>query len=112
MATYRAPELVDLQVITPRGGVAATALALSDKSFAIRWERRSLPGMAAHPASPFRLVVKARTPIGRKSGFVWEIIRKDTDPPVVSRSSVSYGSMEEAYEHGAIEVTRLREKAQ
>ena len=56
------------------------------------------------PQSPFRLMVKARTPIGRKSGFVWEIIRNDTEQRVVSRSSVSYSSMEDACEHGAIEI--------
>ena len=56
------------------------------------------------PRSPFRLMVKARTPIGRKSGFVWEIIRNDTEQRVVSRSSVSYSSMEDACEHGAIEI--------
>ena len=77
-----------------------------------------LPGMATSPLSsrlfqsPFRLVVKARTPIGRKSGFVWEIVRNNTAQPVVARSSVSYSSMEEAYEHGAIEIKRLRRKAQ
>jgi hypothetical protein len=62
--------------------------------------------------SPFRLMVKARTPIGRKSGFVWEIIRNDTEQQVVVRSSVSYSSMEDAYEHGAIEIKRLRQTAQ
>ena len=65
------------------------------------------------PQSPFRLMVKARTPIGRKSGFVWEIVRNDTEQQqVVSRSSVSFSSMEDAYEHGAIEIKRLRQTAQ
>jgi len=58
-------------------------------------------------------MVKARTPIGRKSGFVWEIVRNDTEQQqVVSRSSVSFSSMEDAYEHGAIEIKRLRQTAQ
>ena len=78
------------------------------------------PGMVTRPRtwqpfeaqSPFRLMVKARTPIGRKSGFVWEIIRNDTEQQVVVRSSVSYSSMEDAYEHGAIEIKRLRQTAQ
>jgi hypothetical protein len=71
--------------------------------------------MATRPdyqfAPPFRVIVKARTPIGRKSGFVWEIVRNNTAQPVVARSSVSYSSMEEAYEHGAIEIKRLRQTA-
>jgi hypothetical protein len=78
-----------------------------------------LPGMATSPLSsrlfqsPFRLVVKARTPIGgKKSRFVWEIIRNGREWRVVARSSVSYTSMEEPYEHGAIEIKRLRRKAQ
>jgi hypothetical protein len=50
-------------------------------------------GMPTHAplfphVSPFRLVVKARTPIGPKSGFVWEIIRDDIERRV-GRSSVS-----------------------
>jgi hypothetical protein len=61
--------------------------------------------------SPFRLVVKARTPISPKGGFVWEIIRDDIERRV-GRSSVSYSSMAEAYEHGAIEITRRRQPAQ
>ena len=73
-------------------------------------------GMPTHAplfphVSPFRLVVKARTPIGPKSGFVWEIIRDDIERRV-GRSSVSYSSMAEAYEHGAIEITRRRQPAQ
>ena len=61
--------------------------------------------------SPFRLAVKARTPIGPKIGFVWEIIRDDIERRV-GRSSVSYSSMAQAYEHGAIEITRRRQPAQ
>ena len=34
--------------------------------------------------------------MGRRSGFVWEIVRNVTERPVVGRSSVSYSSMEEA----------------
>jgi hypothetical protein len=62
--------------------------------------------------SPCRLVVKARTPIGPTSGFVWEIIRDAPERQVVSRSSVSYSSMEDAYEHGAIAIKRVGSKAQ
>jgi hypothetical protein len=62
--------------------------------------------------SPFSMVVKARTPIGGKSRFVWEIIRNAREWRVVARSSGSYTSMEEAYEQGAIEIKRLRQKAQ
>jgi hypothetical protein len=72
--------------------------------------------MATRPdapfAPPFRVIVKARTPIGRKSGFIWEIIRDAPPRQVVARSSVSYRMMEEAYERGAIEIKRLRQTAQ
>jgi hypothetical protein len=56
--------------------------------------------------------VKARTPIGPTSGFVWEIISDGPERQLIGRSSVSYGSMAEAYEHGAIAIKRVGSKAQ
>jgi hypothetical protein len=50
--------------------------------------------------------------MGRRSGFVWEIIRNDVARQLVGRSSVSYSSMEEAYKQGAIEIKRLNQTAQ
>jgi hypothetical protein len=61
---------------------------------------------------PRRLVVKARTPIGPTSGFVWEIISDGPERQLIGRSSVSYSSMAEAYEHGAIAIKRVGSKAQ
>jgi hypothetical protein len=57
--------------------------------------------------APYRLVVKARSPV-RPKGFIWEIVRTGTDETPVERSSESFKTMEDAYRQGSIFLGLIR----
>ena len=76
----------------------------SERRRVARQEAAALPASARTSTTAYRIVIRSNQSGGRS--YRWEIVNDNTDV-VIRRSKARYKTMEQAYDHGTVELTAL-----